>query len=164
MAVTSVMIASAALAVGVVGGVMSYQQQRKANAANREAADQARKAQEEQRAQQYAARDREMRQQAKEERIRRARIMQSAENTGTDVSSGVSGALGALSSNLSSNIGSNLGSFRAGQNIGMYNQAAADAQTRAGNYMSRSSMWGQIGSFGTSMFGAAGGFNTLIKE
>ena len=68
----------------------------------------------------------EQRQQIREERVRRARILQSASNTGTLASSGAYGATGSLSTNLQTNIGTNLGEIQRGQQISAFQQNAAD--------------------------------------
>lgn len=70
----------------------------------------------------------ERRQQIREERVRRARVIQASINTGVADSSGELGAVGALSTNLNSNIGSNLGKMQTAENISIFNQGAADAQ------------------------------------
>jgi hypothetical protein len=84
---------------------------------------QARSVSEAEKAQQAAI---EQRQQIREERVRRARIIQSATNSGTLVSSGVSGATGSLSTQLGANLGANMGSLMRGGEISAFNQKAAD--------------------------------------
>jgi len=86
--------------------------------------------QKEQKAQNFAAQADEQRQKIREERIRRARIQQSAENTGVSGSSGESGALGSLSTQLGANMGSNLDAVDRGGRVSGLNQTAVNA---AGN-------------------------------
>jgi len=92
----------------------------------KQSADEQRKARGIQEAGNAQAASNERRQQIREERVRRAKIMQSAQNTGTAASSGEFGAVGGLSTTLSSNIGSNLGAIQRGQEISTLNQNAAD--------------------------------------
>lgn len=88
-------------------------------------------AQKEQKAQNFAAQADEQRQKFREERIRRARIQQSAENTGVSGSSGESGALGSLSTQLGANMGSNLDAVARGGRISNLNQTASNAASNA---------------------------------
>lgn len=115
------------------------------------------KMQAEQKAERAAQAARERRTQIREERVRRARILQAGENTGTEGSSGEAGALGSLSTNLGVNLGFNEGAINRANNIGLFQQSAADAQGR-----------GQLaeGLFNLSMsaFGASGGFNSIFKS
>lgn len=87
----------------------------------------------------------ERRRQIREERIKRAQIIQAGENTGTADSSGMAGALGSLSTNLSTNIGSNLGSIRNANQISIFEQKAADAA-----YVSQ--VGGQVADLSMSIF------------
>ncbi len=70
----------------------------------------------------------EQRQKVREERIKRARILQAGEAAGTSASSGELGALGSMSTQLQSNIGSNLGKVTNAQAIGAAQQNIATAQ------------------------------------
>lgn len=98
----------------------------------------------EQRASNAAAAAKERRQQIREERIRRATILQSSENSDVQGSSGESGALGSLSTQLGSNIGFNLGQEQSANNISLFQQHAADWQAI-----------GQIAQQAGSMFAAS---------
>lgn len=160
---TATIIAAASLAVGVAGGYMQYQQQRKANARAEDAADAQRKAQSEQKAQNAQRAAMEQRQQIREERVRRAQILQQAENTGTTGSSGVLGATSNLSTNLSSNLGQNQALFSSAGRISDFNQQAADAQTGMLQAQNQGQMWGQVSSFGKSIFSQAGGFGAFKR-
>lgn len=73
---------------------------------------------------------RERRMQIREERIRRAALLQSSEASGTTGSSGEIGSLGALATNLSSNVGMNLGRLQTADNISIFQQNAADHLNR----------------------------------
>lgn len=75
----------------------------------------------------------ERRQQLREERIKRARVVQAAQNTGTAASSGETGAVSSLGTQLGSNLGFNQSMIRSGERISIFAQQAADAQTRQGN-------------------------------
>lgn len=71
------------------------------------------------------------RRQIREERIRRARILQSSENAGTQSSSGEAGAVGSLSTKLGSNLGFALGAGYLADQQTQAMQGAADAASNA---------------------------------
>lgn len=155
---------TAAIAAVVVGGA-SYMEQKEANkdaARDREAmAATQREAQSEQKAVNTAQAAAERRQQIREERVKRARIIQASENTGVSGSSGEFGALGSLATNLGSNIGSNLGMAAAGGRISDLNQTASGFNTSAQNNDARAANAGQAMNLSMSIFNSAGGFNTI---
>lgn len=93
----------AALVVAVVGAGASYEQ-------NRKSASQQREARRMERGRQLAEEAENRRQQIRQERIRRAQIVQMAENTGGAGSSGVTTAVGSLSTQTGANL-----AFRQGQ-------------------------------------------------
>lgn len=158
MAVTSTVIG----AVAAVGGtVASMDAQRRQGRAQDRAAEEQENIQREQEAQNAKAASDERRQQLREERVRRGRVMQSAANTGVAGSSGELGALGALATNLNTNIGANLGMLQSAQNISGYSQNAANAMGQANQAGANASLWNQVSGIGTSIFQAGGGFNTL---
>lgn len=164
MAIASTTIAALSLAatgISTVVGVMARQDAQ--DAANRSAEEQ-RKVQAEQRAQNAAQAANERRQQVREERVRRARVLQSAENTGVDQSSGEFGALGSLSTNLGSNIGSNLGRLTAANNMSIFSQNAANFNLQAQNLMFRANAADQLASFSGNIFSASGGFDALTPK
>lgn len=80
-----------------------------------------------QRAQNMSDAAREKRQQIRDARIRRARVMQAASNTGTSDSSGELGAINALSTQFAANIATNLGKIQTAENVSLFSQQAADA-------------------------------------
>src|SRR5690606_1636712 len=98
-----------------------------------------------------------------EERVRRARILQSAENTGVEGSSGEIGALGALSTNLGANLGFNASRLASSNRISAASQAAADYTSDANQNLANANMWGQVSNFGSSIFNTAGGFNVFNR-
>lgn len=114
------------VAVGAVGTVATI------NASN-----QAAKAQKEARniqtAQQKTEAANSRRQAIREDRIRRARILAAAENTGTGASSGSVGAVGALDTNLSGLLGASLGESKANAGISKQLQKSANAEQFASN-------------------------------
>lgn len=129
-------IAAIAGAAATVGGVVIQYN------AGQDAKDAQRRRAASEKATNAAAAARERRQQIREERIRRARVLQSAENSGTAGSSGEFGAIGALSTNLNSNIGANLGSLRESNIMSGINQDLANSQHKANNGV----LLGQVGS------------------
>jgi hypothetical protein len=149
-------IAAIAAVVGTVSSISSQMDAKKA--AGRSAEEQ-RKAQNEQRAVASRQAAEEKRKQVREERVRRAKILQGAENTGTEGSSGEAGALGSLATQLSSNIGSNIGAARSGALIGGFNQSAADFSFDASKSMQEAGQWSQLAGIGGNIFEASGGFS-----
>lgn len=140
------MAVGAAIAAIVVTAAASYEQSRQAKAAANERKDASRTAQAEQAAQQNQNR----RAQVREERVRRATIVQNSQNTGVSQSSGELGATSALGSL----IGGNLAGMQRQQNssaaIGASNQRAADADLSGAT-------WGAVGQISSSVFGFAAG-------
>lgn len=142
-----VAIAVVSLATVAAG---AYEQSRQAKSAAKDRKEAGRVSQAEQAAQLNQSR----RQQVREERVRRAQVLQSAQNTGVSQSSGELGATSALGSL----IGGNLAGISRQQNsssaIGSLSQSAANADVKG-------AQWSAIGSIGGSVFGlAAGGLTT----
>ena len=130
---TATIIAITSAVVGTASYVEAKDARGEQRAASERSAQQQREArsvQEASNAQQAAM---ESRQQIREERVRRAKILQGAQNTGTAMSSGEFGSIGSLSTNLSSNIGANRGALMRGQEISAFNQNAADFNLAAQN-------------------------------
>lgn len=75
-----------------------------------------------------------VRQRIREERVRRAQILASSENTGSGGSSGAIGSVGALNTNLGGLISSAAGQSKANQSINAFNQQAADHTTRGNTF------------------------------
>lgn len=131
-AITSI-IAAVAVGVGAASAVAAHQQGKKAARAQAAAGREQKAA-----AAQQAAQER--RQQIREERVRRARILQSGENTGTAGSSVEFGAVGGMGTQLSSNIGFNLGQIASASRVGDLMQTAANYSTRAQGYSALSNL------------------------
>lgn len=142
--------AAVAFAVTVGSTAMQMENQRKA-------AGEQKDAREEQQAMNASRAAQERRQQIREERIRRARVLQSSENTGVTASSGQIGAEGGLATQLSGNVGFNRGQIRSAGMISDFQQNAQDAIDSA-------DLWGQVGQLSGSIFRAAGGFNTVFSS
>jgi len=145
MGLEAALLTQIALGVSVGATVLGMSQNAKAAKAQK-------KAREEQQAQNKAQQMQERRQQIREERIKRARIMQSAENTGTAGSSGEIGAIGGMSTQLGSNLGANQSAIRAGEQISLFSQQAADASSNAQMFSLISQTAPTIASFGQSIF------------
>lgn len=146
MAVTGTILAVASFVSGEVARADAKDAQNKARGEQE-------KIQGEQRAQNAAQAAQERRQQVREERVRRARILQSAEGTGVEGSSGEFGAIGALSTNLSSNVGSNLGRIAASDRTSTYAQNAANFAGDAQNSMFDAQQADKLFNLSTSIFG-----------
>ncbi len=162
MAAVSTIIAGAALATASVTTVKSIQAQKSAKKEARAAAEVQKQAQLEQKAGQAQQAAAERRMQVREERMRRARIAQSSASTGVAGSSGALGAAGGLSSQFASNLGFNLGAQASASRLSDFGQQAADHLTAAQSKMNTANQFGQIAGLSTSIFGAAGGFNSLF--
>ena len=179
MAAAPIIMAVASVAsVGVA--VVSAQKQEKAaaaaNAQNRALQEEANRLQQQSATEQKKANAvqssqnaqraaQEQRAQIRDERVRRAQIMQSAENQGAGGSSGQSGATSGLATNLGANLGMNQSAISAGQQITGFNQASADynlqAQQTIGQQAAPSNKWGNLAGLGMQMFGASGGFGAI---
>ena len=129
-----------------------------ARSAQNKARGEQEKIQGEQRAQNAAQAAQERRNQVREERVRRSRILQSAEGTGVSDSSGEFGALGSLGTQLSANVGGNLGKLASSERTGVYAQNAANFMGEAQNAMFNAQQADKLFNLSTSIFSAAGGF------
>jgi hypothetical protein len=140
------MAVGAAIAAVVVAAAASYQQSRQAKAAAKERKEAAAISQAEQAAQQNNNR----RAQVREERVRRAQILQNSQNTGVSQSSGELGSTSALGTLISGNLASMQRQQNSASGIGVAQQSAAEADLRG-------AQWGAIGGVATSVFGFAAG-------
>ena len=131
MAAVSTIIMATAATVGVASYVEAKDARKDQARAVARQNEVQRQMQSEQKAANVSAAAAERRQQIREARVRRARIMQGAANTGTMGSSSAFGALGGISTNLGSNIGANLGSIQTANNLTDLGQTAADFGTQA---------------------------------
>lgn len=144
MAAVSTIVAGAALAVAA-GSAYSQAQAAKESASERKKAGRVTQAEN------AASSAENRRQQIREERVRRATILQSSENTGVTASSGQLGAMSALGAQVGNNI-SNINRQESSANtITNLNQSAANADYRG-------SQAAQIGSFAGTVFGTAASY------
>lgn len=157
------MAGTAVAVVGLVVSVYSSEQQASAQkkAAQKQEENQRRllSEQEKMRAEQQASNAekaaRERRQQIREERVRRAKIMQASENTGVSGSSGELGSIAGLGTQLGSNLGANASSLSHAANIntnasaigGIEQQMLSDNLNLQQDLMK----WGQVGQIGGAM-------------
>jgi hypothetical protein len=130
------------LAVGLVSTASSQAAARKSAAAQKEA-NNIQLAQSE-----NAARE-DKRQLLREERIRRARIMQSSFNSGGAGSSGESGAMGAISTNVDSAVSNADANSKANAGINIFNQKAATFDQQAREALA----WGEVFQSGAQTLG-----------
>lgn len=100
----------------------------------------------------------ERRQQIREERVRRAKILQAAEGTGTEGSSGELGATGGLTTQLGAGIGTNLGQLAGVGRINALQQTSADFGTAAQNALNNQAKYQNRFNLSMSIFQSAGGF------
>lgn len=88
------------------------------------------------------------RQLMREERIRRARILQSSNNAGGAGSSGEVGALGAITTNVDAQVASSRGESAANTGINFQNQRATDYDNQARQALA----WGEVFQGGINSF------------
>lgn len=148
--------------IGIVGAVSavagttaSVIQGNKARADARAATDKQEQAANEVGAQNAQQAAEAQRQQLRDARVRQARVMQSSTNTGSDMSSGELGAIGAVATNLSNNQGISLGAAQRSQTITDLNQSAANDMFNSRQDSQLGSEFAQFGQLGGSIFGAA---------
>lgn len=146
-------VSAIAYAVVAVGAIVANEARKDQKEANKAAAVERKQIRGEENALNAQKQAQERRALVREERVRRGKIMQSAENTGTSDSSGAAGAVGALSTQLSSNLGANLGMAAAGQRIGEYAQNAADFDLASQNAAMKAQQGEQLMSIGKMFAG-----------
>lgn len=141
MAAVSSIIAAAALAATAAAG---YEQRQQAKKAAKEQKEARAIAGAEQSAQQMEGR----RQQLREERVRRAQILQASENTGVTASSGALGSVSALGTSTGANVASLSRQANSATGISAASQRAANADLRGQEAAA-------IGGITSSVFGTA---------
>ena len=149
-------LAAVAAVVGIIGTVKGIQAQNEARATAAASADQQRKAQAEQRAVAAAQQANDRRAQIREERVRRARILQGSENTGTAGSSGEAGSVGSIATQYFANTGSLLGGAQASANISIFQQNAANFNYSTQKSSQEASIYGQAGQLAGNIFEQVG--------
>lgn len=145
-----------AAVAALVGGAYSASEQQKAQkesrSAQKKALEEQKKARLEEKAANAARAAQERRQQIREERVKRARLIQASVNTGVADSSGALGAQGSLNTQLASNLGFNAGlqanADRASTNLQNAANYGADAQSAA----NKAAVWGQMRGLSMSIF------------
>lgn len=140
------MAVGAAIAAVVVAAASAYQQSRAAKAAAKDRKEAAAVSQAEQAAQQNQNR----RAQIREERVRRAQVLQSSQNTGVSQSSGELGATSALGTLIGGNLAGMQRQKNSAAAIGSLGQSAANSDLRG-------AQWGAVGNVASSVFGFAAG-------
>lgn len=161
MAAITTIIAAAALATAAVSAYSGYRSRQDMKEASNNAAEENRKAKAEQTALKFQEQAQERRNQIREERVRRAKILQASENTGVGDSSGAYGAVDSLSTQLNNNLGVNNGRAAAGSRISGYLQNAADFNTAAQNASFSAQNADSLFSLSASIFSASGGTKAL---
>lgn len=149
-------------------GIGGYQDAQEAKEEANQAQNRSREAQEkiqsEQRANNAAKQAEARRKAYREERVRRARIMQSAENTGVEGSSGEYGALGNLETQLSTTLGNQIGGAASVDRISGYAQDNANAQFDFQNAQQRLSSASSDMNLAMSLFSTKAGVGELIPS
>jgi len=140
-----------ALIAAAVGGTAAGMEE------SRKSASQQKDANEQQMNAQKAA-DADMRRQKfREERVKRAQILQFAEGTGASASSGVEGATSSLGTQVGSSVAFQFGQQQAAQDIGAKRQDAADSAFK-------SQLFGTVGNLATSAFTQTDTFKSIFAE
>lgn len=161
MAVTTTMVALASLGIGAASFIQQQEAAGEARSAQERARGEQEKIRGEQKAQNAAMAAQERRAQIREERVRRARISQSATGTGVAGGSGEFGAIGALGTNLATNIGANIGKVAAGERTSGYAQQAATFMGQAAAAASDAQQSAQLFSLATNIFDRSGGIGSI---
>jgi len=148
-AVTAAIIASAVISAGT-----AYEQSRKAKSTASKAKKVAAESNAVSRAEQQAQQGQNTRAQVREERIRRAQILQQSANTGVSGSSGEAGALGGLQTTIGSNLAAATRSGNAAIAITNLNQKAADIRSAGAAKVAQIGAIGSVAQAGISAYGA----------
>lgn len=152
MGVTTGIIGAVAAVAGTAASVV---QGNKARADARAASDKQQSAANEVQAQNAQQLAEAQRQQIRDDRVKQARVMQGATNSGADLSSGELGAVGALATNLSNNQEQSLGAAQRSQTISDLNQSAANDLFSSRQDSQLGSEFASFGQVGGSIFGAS---------
>lgn len=144
---TSTYLAIAAVAVA---GASSYEANQQAKAAAKKDEE----AQEVSAAEQAAQQTAQTRAQIREERIRRAQILQSSENTGVTGSSGALGSIGALQTTVGTNLAAASRQAASAQAITGLQQEAADLRSKGRDVQAQGQLASSAISAGSSLFDA----------
>lgn len=138
----------AALVVAAAGTASSVENSRRAASQQHATAELQKNSQE--------AADAEMRRQrVREERVKRAQILQLAEGTGTTASSGAIGATDSLTTQVGSSFAFQTGQAQAASDIGAEQQGAA-------NSMFHAQVAGTVGGLGAQVFMQGSSFKSLF--
>lgn len=158
MAVSAAVIGTAFAVDGYVKGEEARKKVGESAAESRTAQAKQKSETEAQNASKQAA---ERRRQIREDRVRRARVMQASENTGTQGSSGELGALDNITTAFSGALGDSVGSKASGERMSGYLQDQADAQFNFNQASSDLSGAQSQLNLGMSIFNSAGGFSAF---
>lgn len=143
----ALVVGAVAAVAGVGASLVAGNQQR---AAARHAQDLQNQASAVQRAQQAQEQANQAREQYRQDRVRRARIMQSAENSGAEYGSGEIGAAGSLQTQYANNTGNMIGTYNRTQQVGNLvseaNESIFQGQQRAGFTSNIGSIFQGVGS------------------
>lgn len=150
MAAISTIVAVAAVAVAA-GSMYMSSQQAKAAAKDRKEAGAVSSAES------SAQRSQNRRQQVRDERVRRAQILQGSQNTGVSQSSGETGATSALGTLISSNVSTISRQENSSNAISSWSQSAADHDLS-------SQQWSGIGSIAGTVFGVSANMSMASKS
>lgn len=155
-------VATLSLIVAGAGTVASVKNQMDARSSAAAAADQQRRAQSEQRAVVASQQAADRRAQIREERVRRARLLQGSENTGTAFSSGETGGVGNIATGYFSNLGTSLGSEQSAANISTFQQNAANFNYETQQSLQESQMFTQLTHLSSNIFDMSAKNNKII--
>jgi hypothetical protein len=151
MAAVSSIVAVAAV---VVSAGVSYSSQRATKKAGKRAQEKEEEAKKVAQAEQVAQQREKTRAQLRDERVRRAQILQSSANTGVTGSSGESGSTGALNTALGANLASMTRQGNSANIITNLQQGAANALRDGANKVAQYQTIGAVANAATSAYGA----------
>lgn len=151
LAVVAIVAAVAATTTTIISGNQQRAAARHANDLQQQAASEQRASNAQQAA--AAARD-----QYRQDRIKRARILQSSENSGDSYSSGELGSLGSLQTQFSDNEGQVQGNYdrgvRIGNDMSEANQTLFNSQQKAGQMQGLASIFSTVSSVASMGYGS----------
>jgi len=153
LAVVAIVATVASTTTSIIAGNKARADQRHANDLQQQSAN-------EQRAQNAQDTAAAARQQYRQDRINRARILQQSSNTGTEASSGEIGSLGSIDTQYSNNLGTIYGGYERGVRIGNLQSEANQSIFNANQTISRgqsiSTIFNGIASVAEAGMGAYG--------
>jgi len=153
-----------AVAASVVGTALSYQESRKATAAQQDAAASQRQRMTIEQNMANLKVEKQKQEQIRLARAERGQVLNIGANTGTTQSSGVQGGTSSIMSQLGSNLSYMDAQQANAQKASIFSQRANAFQSQAAQHSANSQMWGQVASSAYGTFGGAQQFQQWGKQ